>query len=198
MKKEKRFLLFCSGLLLLGFGVFSYVRTYGAPTPFYRDETQAGMEVQPVQVKENTEIYIQEIYRLCDAAGLDCTLKRLLQGEEREALEGKTPIQLEAVYSPVRGWSQSWQLDGQGLVISRELEGFCSRHSAYWHFEASDDGRVQVYQGPAGSGKLGELTLDTSIGLANLPQEYAAKIAEGKWEFRDWEYLQAVLDNLES
>ncbi|MEA4893458.1 MAG: hypothetical protein VB085_13040 [Peptococcaceae bacterium] len=198
MKKGKGILLFFSGVLLIGLGFFSYVRVFGIPVPFYRNETQVGMDVKPVKVTEDTEIYIQEVYRLCSQAGLDCTLKKLLEGQERLALNGMTPVQLESVYSPVKGWKQSWQLNGQGLLISRELEGFCELHSGYWHFEVSAAGMVQVYQGPGGSGKLGEPVLSTSIAVADLPEDYAAKISEGRWEFRDWEYLQAVLDNFES
>lgn len=198
MKKRKGIMLFCGGLLLISLGVLSYVRVFGVPVPFYRDETQVGVDVKPVKVSADTEIYIQEIYSLCGKAELDCTLKKLLQGSERQKLDDMTPVQLESVYSPVRGWKQSWKLDGQGLLISRELKGFCEKHSAYWHFEAGDSGNVQVYQGPGGTGKIGELTLDTGISVDSLPEEYALKIREGKWEFRDWEYLQAVLDNLES
>ncbi len=190
--------MFLCGLFLLSFGFASYTDHLGPPLPYYREETQVSFPVKPALVEEGTIVSIQESYSFCRQSGFSCADSRLLTGEPRNALNGKGSEEISILYSNAEGWQVGWEDGGAELRIWRSREGFCPEHIHYWHFEEGDKGNIEVYQGPAGSGKLGELTLSTTIKVKSLPEPYQEKVRDGSWQFKDRDDLQNVIDSLDS
>ncbi len=198
MKRYLRLTLFFCGLFLLSFGFAAYTNQLGPPLPYYREETQAGVPIKPAVVEEGTIVDIQESYSFCRQSGFSCADRRPLTGAPRQALNGKGSEEISLLYSSADGWQVQWEDGGAELRIWRTKEGFCPEHTGYWHFEEGDKGNIEVYQGPAGSGKLGELTLSTTIKVNSLPEAYQEKVRNGSWQFQNRDDLQNVIDSLDS
>jgi hypothetical protein len=198
MKRYLKLTLFLCGLFLLSFGFAAYANRLGPPLPYYRQETQVSFPVKPSKVTTETAVYIQESYSFCRQSGFSCADRRLLTGEPRRTLNGKGSEEISLIYGSAQGWQLQWEAGGAELRIWRAREGFCPEHGRYWHFEEGDKGNIEVYRGPAGSGRLGERTLSTTIKVQSLPEAYQEKVRTGSWQFRNRDELQNVIDSLDS
>lgn len=196
MSQRKKWLFFSIGLLLLNIGLFTYLLNMGPPLPFYRQETQVGVKVKPLQVTEKTAVYLQDGYDLCHEAHLDCSEPSILKGSARQKLNGLNYNEITDMYPKGENWSVDTDSQNATILIHRLREGLCPLHSSYYHFEAVS-GNIAAYYGPAAVGKAAGLAFDTGISLDLLPEALTNKILLGQWEFKSWDELQAVIDTLD-
>lgn len=164
------------------------------PLPFFRPETQVQAPIPERSIDEKMEVWIQESYRICSDHALPCVEARVLRGQERRFLDGKTETELKTLYAEADGWQADWK-EGQ-VLFKRVQEGLCPYHGGMWHLGVSDARLVAVYVGPQAVGRMGGLLTETDIRVDPLPLEIQSRLRSGSMVFTDYDEMIGVLDSL--
>lgn len=101
--------------------------------------------------------------------------------------------ELEVIFPSKDGWVIRQEKSGR-FIISQEIQGLCPADASKRHL-AEFEGRVAVYQGPAGS--AGRLERVLELKFTELPPQWQERIRQGQAEFQSEEELLQALDNLD-
>ncbi len=136
-------------------------------------------------VDENTQIIFEQKYRKCG----HMVIKEF---NDRQIIEGKSLTQIQEIYTPKSGYKIEYNNDI--LVIHQEIDDWCPDDKEKCRLKEYQE-RVAIYKGPDANNDI--LLKVTSIHMESLPPELQKKIKQGEWEFKDINYLNDALENLD-
>lgn len=193
--KYKHIYLLLSLVALLSFIlVYKYMTVY--PQGMKKPEETVGIPPAVKTVQPHMQVYLREIYTLCQKYQLSCNQETIIQGRAREELNNMGERDLRDKFPVEAGWRVDWQ--GQRIYLERINPGLCPEHKERWHLGLDErEERVAIYLGPSVIGEDGGLVQLTDLKVANFSPELKEKIKAGTMEFYDWEELIATLDSLD-
>ncbi len=161
-----------------------------------------GDKVEPL-IKSTTIVRQENKYTACG------DVEVYYQGPAKRDLIGLDENRLRMKYTRQDGWSVVVQ--GDEVVITRQIEGLCGMHREYRHL-GINDGQLAVYQGPLGHDEI-LLRKETNININLLPESFMDKLKKANsfanlsadekldlqntLEFTDEQSLNVLLENFD-
>ncbi|AGL01236.1 hypothetical protein [Desulfoscipio gibsoniae] len=161
-----------------------------------------GDKVEPL-INSNTIIRQENKYSACGDVEI------YYRGPATHDLIGLDEQRLQMKFPRQDGWDVAVQ--GDEVVITKQIEGLCGMHKEYRHLGITDD-QLAVYQGPLGYDDI-LLRLETSININLLPESFLNKLKKSNdfaslnaderldlqnaLEFTDEQSLNTLLENFD-
>jgi hypothetical protein len=147
-------------------------------------------------VNSETEVYLREIYTICEEYELGCNNESMITGSARAVLDNISEEELKLKYPKEAGWEVIWH--GNKLILQQAHNGLCLLHQERWHLAPDEnDKMVVVYLGPSQIGEAGGIVQETNILLEELPLGLQERIKNRTMEFIKWDELIGTLDSLD-
>lgn len=181
----RRFWYAVVGLVLLSLSIFGWVEK-GALSSKYSSTILWEMPGWALPRLLSPQPRVEKLYR-------DCGHREELPWPSGIEWRWVGEKELEVVFPPKDGWSIRREKSGR-LVISQEVSGLCPADAPKRHL-AELEGRVAVYQGPAGSS--GKLDRVLELKFSALPPQWQERIRKGQAEFQSEQELRQALDSLD-
>lgn len=178
-------LLFAAMLFLsIALGMFVYG---GEPFDKLVNERKPLLEVQPVQsrVDNNTQVIYEREYQHCG---------HVIISDFPNAIEliGKTVDEIRMLYNEQNGYQV--KIEDNTIILRQRVSDWCPQDYEKTRIKAYQ-GRLAVYKGPDSSHD--QLLRVTTIEIGSLPDDIAAAIRNGQYEFANEAMLNDALESLD-
>lgn len=161
-----------------------------------------GERIEPL-IKSTTTIRQESKYAACG------DVEVYYRGPAKRDLIGLDENRLRLKYPRQEGWTVA--VEGDEVVITRQLDGLCGAHREYRHL-GIHEGQLAVYQGPLGHDEV-LLRVESGININRLPESFLDKLNKvdtfadlytdeqlelrNAIEFTDEQALNALLENFD-
>jgi len=142
-------------------------------------------EKEDILIKEDCSVVYEREYKRCGHVIIS-------EFNDRQNLIGKNLKEIRKIYTQENGYSVSMHNDS--LVIRQVVDDWCPEDKRKCRLKEYK-GMVAVYKGP--DSKNDKLLRVTSIRMDMLPDKIQEAIREGKYEFKDEQFLNDALENLD-
>ncbi|PKM87746.1 MAG: hypothetical protein CVU87_09010 [Firmicutes bacterium HGW-Firmicutes-12] len=197
LMKYKHILLLFAFIALLSFITFyRYMTLLPHENSVSKPKQTIDLFTEEKTVSSETEVYLREIYTICEEYDLGCKNETIIKGSARAVLDNISEEELKLKYPIEAGWEVIWQ--GNKVILQQAHSGLCLLHRERWHLAPDDsDSKVVVYLGPSEIGTSGGIVQETNILLEELPFELQDRIRNRTMEFIKWDELIGTLDSLD-
>jgi len=176
-----------AAVLITSFGIgyaFAYI---------YRNLGVADSEQKPVMgVEEKKKVINKDSPVVYEQEYQRCGHVIISEFEDRDVLIGKSVEEIGEIYNSENGYRVSMQEDT--LVIRQVVDDWCPDDKKKCRLKEYN-GRVAVYKGP--DSKNDKLLRVTAIKMDMLPEKIREAIRAGEYEFKDEQFLNDALENLD-
>ncbi len=177
------------GLALISFGGGYFLASHQSEYFGIKHQAAVGIEKKPDMqarlLNEDTKIVCEKEYQRCHHVIIS-------DFDQKDKLLGKSLEEARKIFTESNGFKISVQ--GDTLLIRQMIDDWCPEDKAKCRLKEYQ-GRVAVYQGPDAENDI--LLRVTSISMATLPAEVQASIRDGKYEFKNEQFLNDALENLD-
>lgn len=177
------------GLALLSFGGGYFIATHESKWFGIKHQAAVGIEnksgIEAKVFDANTKVVCEKEYQRCKHVIIS-------EFEQKDELWGKNLAEIKRIFTEANGFRISMQ--GDTLLIRQIIDDWCPEDKGKCRLKEYQ-GRVAVYQGP--DAENDSLLRVTSISMSSLPQEVQESIRNGKFEFKNEQFLNDALENLD-
>lgn len=198
-KKVNTMLAAAVAVFLIATAVYVTLTSFSNPV---MKPVLTGERIEPL-IQSTTTIRQENKYTVCG------DVEVYYRGPAKRDLIGLDENRLRLKYPRQEGWAVA--VEGDEVVITRQLDGLCGMHREYRHL-GIHEGQLAVYQGPLGHDEV-LLRVESGININRLPELFIDKLNKADAfvdlcddeqrelrkaiEFTDEQALNALLENLD-